>query len=304
MELEYTPDDIDAFVRGKLSPEEREVFIQKMKENPALADAAADAMFVLDVSIELRKRELREKMKGWDEEKNTPLPPPGPAPAPRSSRPWAAALAAPLLVAAFFLFREKCQSEGPITPPVHLPASETDTVQHRQKDTAERRDSAQNVPTPPKNKPAPVPEPSSPIALSTQVLNTLRSQEGLSGIRGSALKQKLDTLEQANAWIVEKEYTQAEDLLQAVPPSSRDYWTAQMYLGDAYFFDGKIAKAEATYRAAHEQGRLDAPSTFWRLAAAHCAAGHCPALKAHLKSPPTGLKPNPERADALLKACR
>ena len=142
------------------------------------------------------------------------------------------------------------------------------------------------------------------MALSTEVLNTLRSQEGLSGIRGSKPTQKLDTLEQANAWMAEEKYAKAKQHLQAVPHSSGGYCTAQMYLGDVYFFEGKIAEAEAIYRAAHEQGRLDASSTFWRLAAAHCAAGHCPALRAHLKSPPPGLKPNAERAAALLKACR
>jgi|GEM_PF-6210011 len=72
MELEYTQDDIDAFVQGSMSSEARKIFALTMKENPALADAVADAQFAHDVGAELLKRDLRKMMHAWDEEKKTP----------------------------------------------------------------------------------------------------------------------------------------------------------------------------------------------------------------------------------------
>ena len=67
MDLEYTQEEIDAFVRGKLSPEERQVFVQKMKESPALADAVAEAQFTLDIGTTLLKQDLRKMMRTWEE---------------------------------------------------------------------------------------------------------------------------------------------------------------------------------------------------------------------------------------------
>ena len=79
MDIEYTPDDIDAFVKGTLSPEKHNIFLQKLKENEALANAVAEAQFHFDVATRLIERDLRKMLNDWEaEKKNTAAAPVGP----------------------------------------------------------------------------------------------------------------------------------------------------------------------------------------------------------------------------------
>lgn len=294
MQQEYTQDEIDAFVKGQLSPEERSLFLQKMKEDPVLADAVVATRFQLDVANEIIRQETLAKMKAWDAEKNIPPEPPPPPEniSTPDTRFWPIAAAAVLALAVAFFFIRPFYPE-PVPPQPPAP-----------------QDSLGTPPPPPRPPNDPVSTAKTrPIAeAAAKVFGEVRAAEGFSSSstrKGAAAKNSLDTLSRANAWMAEKQYAQAAQLLQAVPTGSEDYWQAQMYLGDVYFFEGKFAHAESTYLAAYQQGDLDSSLTFWRLAAAHCAAGNCAALKTLLeKLPPTASKQDQERANTLRKACR
>lgn len=304
MELKYTQDDIDAFARGQLSPEERAVFVQKMKENPTLADAVAEARFVLDVSIELRKRQLRDSMATWDTEKKTPPPsspppssppPPEPAPMPSGSHTWWIATAAvgALLVGAYFWFEK--------------PEQPTDKQQPGTDQAAETLgDTSLYIPPtiPPPDTPVPPPQLSPRLLADNNVMSGLRKQENASGQRGDS-SSTAALLEKANQLLDRKQYSAARNILQDVLQSDEDFWTAQMYLGDAFFMEKKYAEAEAAYFAVQQQGPAYAGDLFWRLSIIYSATRRCDALEKHLNSRSTGFSKVEEGwAASLRKACR
>lgn len=298
MDIEYTQDDIDAFVKGTLSPEEHNIFLQKLKEDETLANAVAETQFHFDVANRLIERDLRKMLNEWEEKKTLPPSSPPPLGSP-NTRFWQIAAAALVLAVAYFIFRKV---EVPPLPPPAEPVAVQDTAGTSRPPVIVEKTKTDLKPAPEDRR----------TTLSNEVLNTVRSTEGwpksISGTRGNEVNRNnltaTDTLTKANIEIAGMRYAKARQLLQAVPTNNEDYWTAQMYLGDVYFFEKKFAQAEGTYRATYQQGDIYAARTFWRLAAAHCAARNCDALEAHLKTQPPDTKKDVERANSLRQACQ
>jgi len=261
MQLEYTQDDIDAFVKGQLNPEERRIFLQNMKENAALADAVAAARFQLDVANQIVRQETLAKMKMWDDEKKTLLPPePVPAPAPtRKLWLWATTAAVAALALAWWFGsktpQQQIQRTDPTTVPSDTPTSNTPPV-------------AGEHPAGPESSEPPKPSPDNRerkrfanqyFALSGQVK---------SKVRGDDPKRQASTtrLQDGKAFFLEKKYEQAAATLRNIQSGDPDYYDAQIALGDAYFLLAKYPQAETAYLILEKTGEAGYTDTVdWNL---------------------------------------
>lgn len=293
MDLEYTQEEIDAFVRGKLSPEEREVFVQKMKESPALADAVAEAQFALDIGTTLLKQDLRKMMRSWEEEKKTSNAP-GPAPSntPTFRKWWLWALLGLIFFTAALLLWSPPTLPSPAPAPVATPPPTT-TPEPDNQEIAENPETPTTLPSPEREK------------FAMRELHLERG-DGSSRQRNEQVVSDTGALERGD-WLIKKgEYKEGLRLLQRIPPAREDdYWSAQLYIGDAYFFQKQFSKAEKIYLEVQKQGEAFLPDLFWRLAAVYCAQGKSSVLKSHL-SPVLNKTGHPDyaRATRLLEASK
>lgn len=255
MKLEYTQDDIDAYVKGELDPEQHSVFAKAMKENPALLTAVAEARFALDVADELLKRDLRAKMRAWDEEKKTSATPPPPNPALTPGTPpmqvtfsntrrlwWAAAAVAVLAVATYFLTKDRPE-QGNIA-----------INQQQSKDTIKNTLTEQ-----PASDTSPPSETEKINSRRYAINNFQREQEKESILRGgsSGSAAALDTVQRAQKLFFEGKYDSAIILLKPLKKGHPNYLDAQITLGDAYFKKGQFAAAEKAYEEVEKTKELD-----------------------------------------------
>ena len=95
--------------------------------------------------------------------------------------------------------------------------------------------------------------------------------------------KKLPLLEQGDALIAQKRYEDGIRQLESIRPNDEDYWTAQMLIGDAHFFQKKYREAEQAYLTVQKQGSGYGKVLRWRLATVYSAQGQKDRLKAHLQ---------------------
>lgn len=252
MQQTYTQDEIDAFVKGQLSPEERSIFLQKIKEDPALLDAVAATRFQLDVSNEIIRQETLAKLRAWDAEKKT-LPPPSSARTPMPSRWlwWAvAAMSAVLVVVAIFWLNE------PPPPPLEgkeivPPGGDTaDISREKDKEIADRSDSSKKEYTKP---------PATDARRRWADAGFHRSPEQKPNIRTGAPPPPVapaSRAQRAKALFFDGQYAQVLDTLSQVKPGDPDYHSTQITLGDTYFRRRQYTQAEQAYL---EVKRLGSP---------------------------------------------
>lgn len=303
MQHAYTQDEIDAFVKGQLSPEERSIFLQKIKEDPALLDAVAATRFQLDVANEIIRQETLAKLKAWDTEKKT-LPPPSSARTPMPSRWlwWAvAAMSATLVVVAIFWLKNNerhnesaeqvASSITDSTSVVQPPKDTTNPTGTHQPSTPKSQKKpptqtpAKPLPKPPQASAEPSPyEPSSEhVAMLDALLRNERGSDQPRRTRGQSASNQ-SPLKEGNSLIAQGQYPEAITKLQMIQKADADnYWTAQMYIGDALFFQKKYREAEQAYLAVQKQGDDFQDKLRWRLAAVYSAQGQKDRLKAHLQ---------------------
>jgi hypothetical protein len=254
MDIEYTQDDIDAFVKGTLSPEEHDRFLQKIKENEALSQAVAETRFQFDVAQRLIERDLRDMLKSWRDEKKTP-PPSEPAPT-RKRWLWAAVAVA---VAVWWFGSKTPQQQIQRAEPATVPS---DTATSNTSPVAGGSHTGPELLEPPK------PSPESRERKRFANEHFALGGQVKSRFRGGDSKSKASTtkLQSGKVFFSEKKYEQAAAALRGIQSGDSDYYDAQIMLGDAYFLLAKYPQAEMAYLILEDTGEAGYTDTVdWNL---------------------------------------
>lgn len=264
-------DKVEAYVKNRLSPEEKTTFERALAQDPALRAAVAEARLALEVANLLIRDEARGWMSKWSDNDDWPelqqAAPSTPHPPLFSAQfyRWMAVAAALMLAPAAYWFFYKQEN----TENLAFSEKKNESAQAPIRPQVTRPDSSAKINTPAKKQDNPAqPTRSTDARLIAMAENGFQYRNSEVLLRGSESGRPAttqDALSRAAEALRNKQWRLAVRLADAVPVSDPQYADARLLLGEVFFQQKQYAAATQCIQQAIQTGKIPVDQANWNL---------------------------------------
>lgn len=244
---------IDAYVKNRMSPDERTAFEAELRLDAGLSAAVEQARIDLDVANRIVEQELQGWMREWRKETKQPKDSVWPMRLPARLY-WI--LAALALVVIWFVFRPANTHKA--SPAIMKPENSP---------TRPYTDSSHSTPKAPIAGPSPLPRPDDTryVALAEKRFQGRTPRSFLRGTPESQPPDGSDALAQAIETWEKGDADRAAEIAATVPPTDEYYADALVLLGQIRFSQKQFARAERAFRTALATGVIGTDEAEWNI---------------------------------------
>jgi anti-sigma factor RsiW len=264
-------DKIDAYVKNRLSPEEKTAFERDLAHDPALRAAVDQARLDLEVGNLLIRDEVRGWISKWSDNDEWPempqAPPSTPHPPLLSAQfyRWMAVAAALILAPAaywFFSNRENAHNLA-FSEKKNEPAQAPNRQQVAAPDSSVRI----TAPADKQGNPAQATRPANArlIAMAENGFQYRNTEVFLRGSESGRPADAPDALSRAAEALRSDDWRAAARIAEAVPASDPQYADARLLLGQVFFQQKQYAAATLSIQQAIQTGKIPMDQANWNL---------------------------------------
>jgi hypothetical protein len=266
-----TQDNIDAYVKNRLSPEEKTAFEHELAQDPDLRAAVAQARLDLEVANLLIRDEVRGWVSKWSEDDDWPevrQASAGSQTPPRLSPQiyvWMAVAAALILTPTAYLFFRNRENANNLA----LSEKKNDPAQQQARSQETAQDSSEVITAPAKNQYNPAQSVRATearlIAMAEKGFQYRNSEAFLRGGESGRPQNSPDALSRAAEALRNNQWREAARIAGAVPASAPQYADARLLLGQVFFQQKQYAAATEAVQQAIQTGKIPVDQANWNL---------------------------------------
>lgn len=264
-------DKVEAYVKNRLSPEEKAAFEQELAQDPVLRAAVAEARLALEVANLLIREETRGWIDKWSDNDDWPELQ---QPAPAAPRPplfsaqfyrWMAVAAALLLAPAAYWFFSNQEN----TANLAFSEKKNESAQNPDRPQVTTQDSSARIIPPAKKQDNPA-QPTRRadarlIAMAENGFQYRNAEVFLRGNQSGRPATTQDALSRATEALRNKQWRLAVQIAEAVPVSDPQYADARLLLGQVFFQQKQYAAATQSIQQAIQTGKVPVDQANWNL---------------------------------------